>query len=52
MLFRQPSENGSSKTRAGDRKEFIKTQADIENYKFSDGEAANVLHIEDERITD
>lgn len=32
-----------------DEKSFIKAQADIGNYEFTDGEAAKVLHIGDEQ---
>lgn len=32
-----------------DEKSFKKAQADIGNYKFTDGEAAKVLHIDDEK---
>ncbi len=32
-----------------DEKSFTKAQADIGNYKFTDGEAAKVLHIDDEK---
>ena len=32
-----------------DEKSFTKAQADIGNYKFADGEAAKVLHIDDEK---
>lgn len=32
-----------------DEKSFTKAQADIGNYEFADGEAAKILHIEDEK---
>ena len=32
-----------------DEKSFNKAQADIGNYEFTDGEAAKVLHIDDEK---